>query len=194
MLIGLTGQIGAGKSTVAEILAGHGVKIVDADLIGRKVVEASGEMFGQLIAAFGSDILSTDGSIDRSKLAELAFHDDQSKAKLNKLVHPRLLSALHEQVKAFDPANNLVIIDAALLLDWGLDAKVDEVWVVEADEIQRLSRLIERGFTESDALARQKTQLSAEQFRAKATRLITNNGSRSELETAISEIITQISG
>lgn len=194
MLIGLTGQFGAGKSTVAEILAGHGAKIVDADLIGRKVVEASGEMFGQLIAAFGSDILSTDGSLDRSKLAELAFHDDQSKAKLNKLVHPRLLSALHEQVKAFDPANNLVIIDAALLLDWGLDAKVDEVWVVEADEIQRLSRLIERGFTESDTLARQKAQLSAEQFRAKATRLITNNGSRSELERAISEIITQISG
>lgn len=194
MLIGLTGQIGAGKSTVAEILAGLGAKIVDADLIGRKVVEASGEMFGQLIAAFGSDILSADGSLDRSKLAELAFHDDQSKAKLNELVHPHLLSALHEQVNAFDPTNNLVVIDAALLLEWGLDTQVDEVWVVESDEIQRLSRLIERGFTEADALARQKAQLSAEQFRAKATRLITNNGSRVELELAISEIITQISG
>lgn len=194
MLIGLTGQIGAGKSTVAEILAGHGALIVDADIIGREVVESSGEMLGQLIAAFGSDILSADGQLDRAKLAEVAFHDDQSKAQLNELVHPHLLAALHDQVKALDPANHLVVIDAALLLDWSLDATVDEVWVVEADEIRRLSRLIERGFTEDDALARQNAQPSAEQYRGKATRLITNNGSQAELETAISEILKIISG
>lgn len=194
MLIGLTGQIGAGKSTVAEILARHGALIVDADTIGREVVESSGDLLGQLIASFGSDILSADGQLDRAKLAEVAFHDEQSKKKLNELVHPHLLARLHEQVKAFDPDKNLVVIDAALLLDWGLETTVDEVWVVQADEIQRLSRLIEGGFTEADALARQKAQPSAEQFRKKATRLIANNGSRTELEAAISEIINLISG
>ena len=194
MLIGLTGQIGAGKSTVAEILIMHNARIVDADLIGREVVESSGELFGQLIAAFGSDILSPEGSLDRARLAELAFRDEPSKAKLNELVHPHLLAALHTQAQEYDPAKNLVVIDAALLLDWGLETEVDEVWVVESDEIKRLSRLIDRGFTESDALARQKVQPSAEQFRAKATRLIENNGSRADLEAAVSDIIRQISG
>ena len=193
MLIGLTGQIGAGKSTVAEILTTHGALVVDADLIGREVVESSGELFGQLIATFGSDILSPEGTLDRTKLAEIAFKDDESKAKLNKLVHPHLLLALYARVKELDPTNNLVVIDAALLLDWGLDNSVDEVWVVESDEIQRLSRLIDRGFTEADALARQKAQPSAEEFREKATRLIANNTSRDDLAVTISQLIKQIS-
>ena len=193
MLIGLTGQIGAGKSTVAEILTTHGALVVDADLIGREVVESSGELFGQLIATFGSDILSPEGTLDRTKLAEIAFKDDESKAKLNKLVHPHLLLALYARVKELDPTNNLVVIDAALLLDWGLDSSVDEVWVVESDEIQRLSRLIDRGFTEADALARQKAQPSAEEFREKATRLIANNTSRDDLAVTISQLIKQIS-
>ena len=194
MLIGLTGQIGAGKSTVAAILIEHGAMIVDADMIGRQVVESSGELFGQLIATFGPVILDDDGSLDRTKLAEIAFRDNASKLKLNELVHPHLLARLFEKVAEADPSNNLVVIDAALLLDWGLDQKVDEVWVVEADEITRLARLMERGFTEADALARQAAQLTAEQFRAKATRLISNNGSRADLERSIAEIISHISG
>lgn len=194
MLIGLTGQIGSGKSEIAKYLREKGATVIEADEIGRQVVEQSGELLGQLISVFGSDILDGQGHLDRAKLASLAFATPEDKAKLDALVHPLLLSELASQVAAAEPENNLVLIDAALLLDWGLGERVEQVWVVEASEETRLKRLAHRGFDEADARARQSVQLSAEEFRAQATLLIDNNGSPSDLHQQLDKILSSLSG
>jgi len=189
-LIGLTGQIGAGKSAVADLLKQNGAILIDADLIGRQVVEGTGKILGQLIRIFGPVILAEDGQLDRSKLAELAFATEESKALLDKIVHPHLLVELGRQIEAGMTGNSkLVVVDASLLLDWGLEAEMDEVWVVEADEKIRFERLQGRGMSTADALARQAVQPTGEQFHQAADRLIDNNSSLEAVTAQVAEIL-----
>lgn len=195
ILIGLTGQIGAGKSAVSEQLKLNGAVLVDADNIGRTVVERAGQILGQLIGSFGTDILGENGQLDRTRLAELAFVDEESKARLDKIVHPHLLVELGRQIeRGLTSGASMVVVDASLLLDWGLKAEMDEVWVVEADQPKRFERLRGRGISDTDALARQAVQPSAEQFREAADRLISNNGSLDELTQQVDQILDSLSG
>ncbi len=192
MVVGLTGQIGSGKSTAAKILSSLGAVVVDADSIGRDVVEQSPPLIKKLVREFGTQILNKSGNLNRKKLASLAFHNHKSKQKLNDLVHPCLLRELRRQCRAFSKTHELVVIDAALLLDWELDREIDAVIVVYASQQVRLDRLGKRGITHRDALARQRAQLSLSEFRRRADYWVTNNAMPDALRSKLEKIITII--
>lgn len=185
MVIGLTGQIGAGKSTATEELARLGVVVVDADRIGRDVVEESPALLTQLARAFGPEILDRQGRLRRARLAALAFRDTESRDRLNRLVHPHLLRELRRQVKAAIKQGRDVAIDAALLLHWDLDDEVDAVLVIHAGRTLRLRRLEARGITPGDARARERAQLPYAEFRRRADRVILNNGTPENLKRKV---------
>ncbi|MCD6249090.1 MAG: dephospho-CoA kinase [candidate division Zixibacteria bacterium] len=191
MIIGLTGQIGAGKTSAADIFRELGAIIVDADRIGRDVVEQSPALLKKLVKTFGEDIVGAKGKLRRKQLATVAFRDKDSRDKLNRLVHPYLLKELWRQVRAAD-RNRLVVIDAALLLHWQMDRKVDFVLVIHAGLQIRLNRLRARGITREDALARQRAQLSFSEYQKKADRVILNNRTPAILRRKIIALFQQI--
>jgi len=188
MLAGLTGQIGAGKSTAAAILKSFGAAVIDADRIGREVVESSAELRRQLAETFGPEALNRDGSLNRAEVARRAFADESSRRKLNALVHPYLLHELRRQMASLARTHDVVVIDAALLLEWNLDREMDEVLVVTATQSTRLDRLAARGFSREDALARQSQQLSAAEYKSRATRIVPNDGTEADLRSVLQQI------
>jgi len=192
MIIGLTGQIGAGKTSAARMLAGLGAAVIDADLIGREVVEQSATLRRQLAKAFGSEIFDRWGRLKRKKLAALAFADRAAKKKLNSLVHPFLLKELRRQLRRAIRSRRVVVVDAALLLYWRMDREVDFVLVIHASREVRLQRLMARGVSRQDATARERAQLPFCEFRRRADRLILNNGTRQDLEKKITRLHSQM--
>ncbi|MDX9856874.1 MAG: dephospho-CoA kinase [candidate division Zixibacteria bacterium] len=180
MVIGLTGQIGSGKSTAARILASFGARVIDADLIGREVVEQSAELRRRLARVFGKDVVDSRGRLIRKKLAVRAFATGASRDKLNMIVHPHLLRRLRSRIRE-EQKRGPVVIDAALLLYWGMDREVDVTLVIHAGLETRLKRLQARGIQPGDAKARQRAQLPYAEFRTRADRVILNNGTPSDL-------------
>lgn len=192
MVVGLTGQIGSGKSTAANILTSMGAVVVDADRIGRDVVEQTPVLMKKLVREFGDEILNKSGNLNRKKLAALAFQNHQTKQKLNALVHPYLVKELRRQLRTLSRTYELVVIDAALLLDWKLDREIDAVIVVHASQRVRLNRLEKRGISRRDALARQRAQLPLSEFRRRADYWVTNNSTPGALRSEFERIITII--
>lgn len=188
MLIGLTGQIGAGKSTAAEILASFGAVIIDADKIGRAVVDKSPELLRSLVKAFGKIILTRNGNLSRMNLAKVAFADAASTEKLNGHVHPHLLKELRKQARERQKRHDIVVIDAALLLNWDVGLKLDCVIVINATRELRLKRLVKRGMSLSDTKARQRSQLPLSEFRKRANIVVPNNGTKAELERRLRKV------
>ncbi len=187
MLIGLTGQIGAGKSTVADILTRLGAVVIDADSIGKAVVNLYPPLQAKLAVEFGEDILER-GGMNRRRLAARAFRDEESKARLDKLVHPYLLRELRGRVARAKRFGVPVVIDAALLLQWKLDRECQIVIGLFARESVRVKRLLDRGLVRQDIAARMKLQSSAAEIRAVADYLITNNGSTKALESRVRKV------
>ncbi|MFQ6007737.1 MAG: dephospho-CoA kinase [Candidatus Zixiibacteriota bacterium] len=185
MYIGVTGQIGSGKTTAARILGSFGAVVIDADRIGREVVEKSPQLRRKLAKQFGKEILTATGRLSRKKLARLAFSDDVSKRRLNHLVHPMLLKELRRQMRQLSRRYDVVVIDAALLLDWNLDREMDLVLVIHATQETRLRRLVARGFSKEDVLARQRAQLPFTEFRNRADLVILNNNTLLRLKARL---------
>ena len=185
MIIGLTGQIGAGKSTVAKFLGDLGSSIVDADQIGRRVLDTDKAVKRQLVKAFGQGVVTRSGKIDRRAVASAAFASASARRRLNRIVHPPLLKELHRQVRRQNKSGKIVVIDAALLLEWKLDRKVDFVIVVGASARLRLSRMVSRGFSKADIRRRMKLQLPWAAYRKRVDIVITNAGSKTELRRAV---------
>ena len=192
MLIGLTGQIGAGKTTAAEILTSLGALVIDADEIGRQVVDESSVLRKKLARRFGADILDGSGRLKRKKLARIAFADQAARAALNQLIHPYLLKELRRQVRIGRKTHDLIVIDAALLLEWRMDKDVDFVLVIHAGQTLRFTRLANRGLTRADALARQRMQLPFGEFKERADRVILNNGNKAILRRKIAALLHSI--
>jgi dephospho-CoA kinase len=179
--IGLTGGIGAGKSTVSATFSECGGIIVDGDVIAREVVEPGTEGLAQLVEAFGEDILAPDGALNRPALAAKAFVDDEHRATLNGIVHPLVGRRRQEIIDAVHD-DAVVVEDIPLLVETGMAPMFPlVVVVVTADEETRVERLIKRGMDEADARARIKAQASEEQRRAIADVLLDNSGSQGEL-------------
>lgn len=178
--IGLTGGIGAGKSTVSATFAECGGIIVDGDVIAREVVEPGTEGLSQLVEAFGKDILQADGSLNRPALAAKAFVDDEQRAKLNGVVHP-LVARRRQEILDSVHEDAVVVEDIPLLVETGMAPFFPLVVVVSAEEETRVERLIKRGMDEADARARIKAQAPEEQRRAIADVLLDNSGSQGEL-------------
>ncbi len=178
--IGLTGGIGAGKSTVSAAFNECGGIIVDGDVIAREVVEPGTEGLASLVDAFGDDILLPDGALNRPALAAKAFVDDEKRQLLNGIVHP-LVARRREEIIAAVAGDSVVVEDIPLLVETGLAPMFPLVVVVHADEETRVKRLIKRGMDEKDARTRIAAQASEEQRRAIADVLLDNSGSQGEL-------------
>ncbi len=179
LVIGLTGGVGSGKSTVARIARAQGIAVVDADAIAREVAEPGGEAHEEIVALFGPGYQRTDGSLDRRALGQLVFSNEQSRRRLEALTHPHIVRRMWEQVQEYGLQGHcVVILDMPLLFEMHLDEHCDEVWVVWADVCQRIRRLVERdGLPEQEIRARMGAQLSLEMKRERADVLIDNSGS-----------------
>ncbi|MDT5094400.1 MAG: dephospho-CoA kinase [Mycobacterium sp.] len=178
--IGLTGGIGAGKSTVSATFAECGGVIVDGDVIAREVVEPGTEGLAMLVDAFGDDILLPDGALNRPALATKAFADDEKRQTLNGIVHP-LVARRRSEIIASVSEDKVVVEDIPLLVESGMAPLFPLVVIVNADPEVRVKRLIKRGMTESDARARIAAQATEEQRRAVADVWLDNSGSEGEL-------------
>ncbi|GAA1669144.1 dephospho-CoA kinase [Mycolicibacterium murale] len=174
--IGLSGGIGAGKSSVSKTFAEYGAVIVDGDVIAREVVEPGTPGLASLVEAFGEGILQADGALDRPALASIAFSDDDKRKTLNGIVHPLVGERRAELIEAAAP-DAVIIEDIPLLVESGMAPLFPLVIIVHADEEVRVRRLIDhRGFSEQDARARIKAQATEEQRRAVADVWLDNTG------------------
>jgi dephospho-CoA kinase len=192
LVVGLTGSIGAGKTALAALLAERGIPVIDADAEGRAALEAVG-VRDDLLNAFGPAILAADGRVDRSKLADIAFSSPAAVARLNKHTQPALLARVNKALRRLHGAP-IVVIDAALIVEWQKALPVDVIVVVEAESRARRRRA--RGkYAAADFGAREKSQLSADEKRAAADIIVTNDGPRDELErkaAALDDILNRL--
>lgn len=193
-IIGLTGGIGSGKSTVARILQEHGFPIVDADLIAREIVEPGQPALSELAKEFGEDILNADGSLDRGLLASRAFTTKDTTQRLNDITHPRINQRTQE---LFDEAREngaeAVIYDMPLLIDKGLHKDMDATIVVHAAEHVRLERLTtKRGLDVDDVRRRINAQIDDETRKQYADILLDNNGTEEDLTQQIAQAVDKI--
>lgn len=182
--IGLSGGIGAGKSTVSSTFSDLGGIVVDGDVISREVVEPGTEGLAKLVEAFGEEILSDDGALNRPALAAIAFSDEEKRQTLNGIVHPLVGRRRAELIASAvdDRKNPVVVEDIPLLVESGMAPMFPLVIIVNADEDLRVKRLIEhRGFSEEDARARIAAQATEQQRRAVADVWLDNAGSADEL-------------
>ncbi len=192
MLIGITGQIGSGKTEVARIFKKKGAYIISADKIGRDVVEKDKAILKKLVATFGQDILTPSGKLRRRKLAEKALVSDKNRKKLNRIVHPHLLKELSHQVKKALRKYDTVVVDAALLIDWGWDKKVDKTILVHAGDKIKMARLLEKGYSKKEARIRLKSQLKYRFLRARSDCVIFNNKSLDDLKKKTERIFNKL--
>ena len=184
--VGLTGGIASGKSTIARTFAALGCVVIDADGIVARLYRPGGAGHDALVAAYGREILTQTGEIDRKKLADIAFTDRESAQKLNQLIHP-LVIAEEERIIAAEAArfpdrDRIVIVEATLLLESGGKARYDRVVVVDADPETQETRAVMRGVTRQDARRRMKHQLLREDRLRAAYYVINNSGERREAE------------
>ncbi len=193
MLIGLTGLIGSGKSKVAHIFQKNGAFVISADKIGKDVVENDKMILKKLAYLFGNEIISKSGILNRKKLGRIAFSSEVNKEKLNKIVHPALLKELTAQVAKALKFYDLVIIDAALLIYWGWDKKVDKTILIDTILRKRIQRLKEKGYTEDEVKARSKSQLKLSQLASRSDYILTNNSTQKALEKKVENIIAGLS-
>ncbi|MDG3012102.1 dephospho-CoA kinase [Rhodococcus sp. D2-41] len=186
--MGLTGGIGAGKSTVSKALAAKGAVIVDADLIAREVVEPGTPGLAALVEAFGEDILAADGTLDRPGLAAKAFASDEARGRLNAILHPLIGARTAELVEGAGP-DAVVVQDIPLLVEGGLAPAFHIVVIVHADVEERIRRLVNfRGIPEADARARVAAQANDDQRRLAADVWLDNTGDPADLAAAVDEL------
>jgi dephospho-CoA kinase len=189
VLVGLTGGIGAGKSTVARLLADRGAVVIDADEVARFVVEPGQPALGALVARFGPDVVGSDGRLDRGRLAELAFATPEDTAALNAITHPAVGEEIARRIEEAGP-DAIVVCDVPLLVEaeTARSRGYEYVVVVEAPREVRLARLAQRGVSRADAEARMARQASDDERRAVATHVVDNGGDLARLESQVDAI------
>ena len=181
MLIGLTGGIGSGKTTVSAGLAERGAVVVDADAIVRELQEPGTQVFTEMVERFGPGIVAEDGSLDRAAVAELVFTDPDALADLGRIVHPRVGEEIARRLVELAETDAVVILDVPLLVESGRDDMVGTI-VVDLDPDVAVHRLMQhRGFSEEDARNRIARQVSREDRLAKADFVVDNHGDLEEL-------------
>ena len=190
-MVGLTGGIGSGKSTVADLLRARGAVVVDADAIAREVVEPGMPALVAIAERFGDDVIRPDGSLDRAALAKKAFVDDESRAALESITHPAIGELFLKRV-AEAPPDGVVVHDVPLLVESTRGYKYGAVIVVEAPREVRLQRLEARGVPRDDAEARMAMQASDEERREVATWVVDNGGDLGRLEAQVDKIWAEL--
>lgn len=184
--VGLTGGIGSGKSTFAGFLAERGAEIIDADAIGRAVLEPGEVAWRGVVDQFGHDIL-VPGTMEiaRKQLAEIVFNDPAKLAVLNAITHPRIVERIAQTFEMLSTTNEIVILDAALIVGTGFEQLVEVIIVVDAsDEVRKRRLIAERGMLAADVDARMRSQVPREVLLARADIVVTNTGNVEELAAA----------
>jgi dephospho-CoA kinase len=191
--VGLTGGIGAGKSEVSQRLASYGALVIDADQIAREVVEPGTPGLAQVVGVFGTGVLAPDGTLDRQRLGEIVFGDDELRAKLNSIIHPLVGARLRELEQGAD-AGAILIEDVPLIAENDLAGFYDLVVVVDVPPRLQEERLIrDRGMTPDQVAARMATQASREQRLAIAGIVVDNSGPLAELDRQVGELWAELS-
>ena len=191
--VGLTGGIGSGKSTVAQMFADLGASVVDADAIAREVVARGTEGLAELVEQFGAQILTDNGDLDRAAVAAVVFSDPSARERLNAIVHPLIARRTTELIAAI-PQDAVLVHDVPLLVELGMQATYDLVVVVDAPDDVRVQRLVQRGLDEDDARARIAAQASRDERLAVADVIIENTGDLDDLRTQVKAAWPQVSG
>ena len=194
-IIGLTGGIGSGKSTVTDYLIARGFPVLDADKIAREIVLPGSEMLIQLTSVFGKAILMQDGSLDRKKLGDIVFSDPEKKKTLDGLMHTRILELIHDRILEYreETVHKLIFIDAPLLFETGLDKSVSETWVIDVDEETRIKRIMERdGLKREDIAMRISNQMTRDEKNKRADVILDNTGNQEDLYQQIEQLLQKI--
>ncbi|WP_142827649.1 dephospho-CoA kinase [Planococcus soli] len=191
MIIGLTGSIASGKSTVSGMLKNLGYPIVDADLVARLVVEPGSDTLSQIVQAFGPEVIQEDGTMDRAKVGAIIFNDPASRKILNDIIHPAIRQEMLRQREEFITQGfKTIIMDIPLLFESRLQHLVDKILVVSVTEENQFDRLVERnGFTEQEARARISSQLPMSVKEDGADAVIYNNGTLDETKKQLNRIL-----
>lgn len=186
-IIGLTGGIGTGKSTVSRYLAAKGFEIIDADLIARQIVQPGSELLDKIGETFGRQFISEDGSLNRKALGAYVFEDNNRKKQLDDIMMGNIISIVKKRIK---DAEHDVIVDAPLLFETGLDEYVDIVWLVDSADDIRIKRVCARdNISPQQVIDRINNQMSQKEKSEKSDEIINNSGSEEELYYQIDKLI-----
>lgn len=188
MIIGLTGGIGSGKSSVAALLAARGAIVIDTDALAREVVAPGGPVLDSIRFEFGPEVIAADGSLDRAALAAIVFADPRRRERLNALTHPTITALALERMAAQPPEARVVVV-VPLLFESGFDRHCDTVVAVIADPDLRRARVAKRDRTsEEKVAARMHAQLADDEYARRANHVIRNDGDRAHLEQQVDTV------
>lgn len=191
-VIGLTGGIASGKSSVSELLTVHGFKVVDADVASRQAVEKGTKGLEQVKEAFGEEAIDEDGNMNRSYVGDVIFNHPEKRLELNEIVHPIVRDIMEQEKEAYLEQGYNVIMDIPLLFENDLQDTVDEVWLVYTSESIQIDRLMERNdLSMEDAKARVYSQISIDKKRRMADREIDNRDTKLELKQNLEQLLVE---
>src|SRR5699024_135972 len=193
LIIGLTGSIGTGKSTVANKFKQLNIPVIDADLIAREVVEPGRDAYNEIVATFGEGILQSDKTLDRKQLGEIVFSDEQKRTQLNEIIHPAIREEMINQRDTYVSQNiRCVVLDIPLLYKSKLGHFVEKVIVVKTDRSIQLERILKRDdISETEAIQRIESQIDVAQKAEWADAVIDNNGTIAETERQLEKILSK---
>jgi dephospho-CoA kinase len=194
IVIGLTGGIGSGKSTISRYLEELGAGVIDADKVGHEVLRPGTAAWGDVVSVFGRDVVGPSGEIDRKKLAQIVFEDAKAREKLNQIMWSRIWELIVGRIDEFRTMNaDVVVVEAFGLIEAGWYKLVDQVWVTVASENAVLERLKkQRNMSEADILSRMRSQMSVEDRTRYADVVIQNEGDPDEVRSKVREQWSQL--
>jgi len=193
LLVGLTGGIGSGKSTVARMLADRGAVVLSADAFARQAVAAGTPAFRRVVDLFGPDVVGGDGELDRAAIAAIVFDDAERRAALEEVIHPEVRRRIAEGIAAEAGSDRVVVVDSPLLIETGAHRGFPTVVVVSASPATQIARLLARGMSEQDARARLAAQMPLEDKVVVADVVLDNEGTEEELEAQVERIWSDLS-
>ena len=194
-ILALIGRAGSGKSTVARALAADGAERIEADRLGHEVTDRDPEVRAALIDEYGAGVYRVDGTLDRAAVAAKVFRDRAARARLDALTHPRIIRMIRDRLAALRERGfrGVVVLDAALILDWAFERECDAVLAVTAPEALLVERLVRsRGWSEADAKARLAAQRTQQDFRDHADVTLDNTGTEDELVRGARAALAQL--
>jgi len=193
-IIGLTGGIACGKTTVAKMFQKLGAYVIDADLIGHQILKREPEVKRQIVKTFGQGVLNDKGEVDRSKLGPIVFDNPELLQSLNKIIHPPIINAINEEIKVIlsFPEYKAILVDVVLLIECNMMNIMDYVVLVHAEDGIQMQRLMQRGLSKEDAQKRINSQMSFQEKRKFADFIIYNSGLLSDTEKQVEKIFRHL--